>query len=269
MIYRIDRVAVIGAGTMGAGIAAHMANAGLNVDLLDLSDTLAKAGIDRQLRSGGFMLPEFAETIRIGSIAENIRRVAQADWIIEAVAENTSVKRALYESLAQFRRPGTVVSSNTSTIPVVELASEMPPELAQHFLVVHFFNPPRQMRLLELVAGPTTMPEIMTAISDFADHRLGKQPVICKDTPGFIANRIGCYWLAAGIAELGNGIAIDAFDAAIAKVYGIPSTGIFGLLDLIGIDISAKILKSLETSLPQGDALHPLEPSWGVLDRLV
>lgn len=269
MTYPIGRVAVIGAGTMGAGIAAHMANAGLEVDLLDLSEVIAAAGVVRQLQSGGFMLPEFAETIRVGSIANNLPRVAEADWIIEAIAEDIGIKRRLYESVQGLRRPGAIVSSNTSTIPVVELARDMAPGLAQHFLVTHFFNPPRQMRLLELVAGPDTKPEIMSAISQFADHRLGKQPVMCRDTPGFIANRIGCYWLAAGLAELTRGdVAIDAFDAAIARGYGIPSTGLFGLLDLIGIDVSLKILKSLETSLPPSDALHPLAGSWNFLGRL-
>jgi len=264
MMETIRKAAVIGAGTMGAGIAAHLANAGLDVVLLDLDAKVAAAGLERQIKAGGLMHPSLAKNVVTGSSTTDLSLLADADWIIEAVAERLDIKRGLYAAIDGVRKPGAIVSSNTSTIPLGQLVETMPEDFARHFLVTHFFNPPRQMRLLELVTGPKTDPAVFARIGAFADAGLGKGVVVCKDTPGFIANRIGCFWLAAGQAEaIALCIDVEEADAVLGKPFGVPSTGIFGLLDLIGVDLVPYILRSLQGSLPENDPVQtfPAEPA--------
>jgi len=249
--------AVIGAGTMGSGIAAHLANAGLEVVLLDLDPEIAKAAIGRQLKAGGFMLPDFAERIKTGSTKTDLSLLADADWIIEAVAERLDIKHALFNAIDQVRKPSSIVSSNTSTLPLHELVEGLSPALAGRFLIAHFFNPPRHMRLLELVSGPKTLPEVTAAVRQFCDVHLGKGVVACKDTPGFIGNRIGCYWLAAGLNEaIKLGLDVEAADFVMGKPFGFPRTGIFGLFDLIGNDLMPALIRSLQSGLPPSDPVH-------------
>ncbi|MFW7269632.1 3-hydroxyacyl-CoA dehydrogenase NAD-binding domain-containing protein [Gluconacetobacter sp. Hr-1-5] len=255
MVFR--KCAVIGAGTMGAGIAAHMANAGADVVLLDLDAEVAARAVERQVKLGGFMLPDFAERVRTGSTRTDMALLADADWIVEAVAERLEIKRGLFAEIAQVRKPGCVLSSNTSTIPLRELVEGMDPVLARDVLIAHFFNPPRQMRLLELVTGPHTDPGTAARLSRFIDVGLGKSIVACNDTPGFIANRIGCFWLAAGLGEaLRLGIDVETADAVMGKPFGLPRTGVFGLYDLIGIDLMPGLIRSLQANLPAGDAIQ-------------
>jgi 3-hydroxyacyl-CoA dehydrogenase len=262
-VARIKKAAVIGAGVMGAGIAAHFANSGVEVVLLDVERRFADEGISKQLKAGGFMDPAFATKVTPGSTANDIVLLADADWIVEAVAERLDVKQALYRTIDAVRKPGAIVSSNTSTIPLSSLVNGLPESFASDFLIAHFFNPPRHMRLLELVRGASTRPEIVAVVRDFADRRLGKAVVDCKDTPGFIGNRIGTYWMAVAMNEaIGLGLDVEEADAVISKPFGIPSTGIFGLLDLVGIDLVATILHTLQSALPPTDAfqMYPAEP---------
>ncbi|HIQ18784.1 MAG TPA: 3-hydroxyacyl-CoA dehydrogenase [Novosphingobium capsulatum] len=259
----IRKAAVIGAGTMGSGIAAHLANAGLEVVLLDLDAAVAKGGVERQLKAGGFMMPEFAQRITTGSTGADIGLLADCDWIIEAVAERLDIKHALFSAIDKVRKPTAIVSSNTSTIPLHDLLSPFSDAFAGNFLIAHFFNPPRHMRLLELVSGPRTLASTTATIRDFCDERLGKGVVPCKDTPGFIGNRIGCYWLAVGLDEaIKAGIPVEVADATIGKVFGFPKTGIFGLYDLIGNDLMPNLIRSLQHTLPATDAVQvtPAEP---------
>ncbi|MGV8854958.1 MAG: 3-hydroxyacyl-CoA dehydrogenase NAD-binding domain-containing protein [Devosia sp.] len=260
---KIVKAAVIGAGVMGAGIAAHFANAGVDVVLLDVDIGRARSGIQNQLKAGGFMLPAFADRIVPGSITENLSMLADADWIVEAVAENLAIKQALYRRVDEVRKPGSIVSSNTSTIPLKALTEGMSQSFSEDFLVAHFFNPPRVMRLLEIVAGAQTRPEIVQRVTEFADRRLGKGVVLCKDTPGFIGNRIGNYWMAVAQSEaIARQVDVEIADALIGKPFGIPSTGVFGLLDLVGIDLMSTILRGFQASLPAHDAIqdYPAEP---------
>jgi 3-hydroxyacyl-CoA dehydrogenase len=251
----IRKAAVLGAGTMGSGIAAHLANAGLNVVLLDLEADIAARAVDQQIKNGGFMSAAFAKRIQPGSTTE-LEVLREVDWVVEAVAERLDVKLNLLQRLERVRRPETIVSSNTSTIPLRALLGGVTPRLASHLLITHFFNPPRRMRLLELVSGPDTDFQVITTIRDFADVRLGKAVVLAKDTPGFIANRIGAFWMAAAEHEAVRlGLDIEIADALISKPFGIPSTGVFGLFDLIGIDIMLAILDSLRQELPADDPL--------------
>ncbi|MDO6965334.1 3-hydroxyacyl-CoA dehydrogenase/enoyl-CoA hydratase family protein [Rhizobium alvei] len=270
MSIAIRKAGVIGAGVMGSGIAAHLANAGLDVVLLDMEKKFADAGVERQLKANGFMDAGFAKRIRTGSTADDLALLADADWIIEAVAEKLEIKQSLYRAIDGVRKEGSVVSSNTSTIPLSALVGGLPDAFAADFLITHFFNPPRIMRLLEVVSGPKTRPGITAAISDFGDRTLGKCVVACKDTPGFIANRIGSFWMVVAQNEaIRLGLDVEEADAVIGKPFGIPSTGIFGLLDLVGIDLMPTIIRSLQNALPKTDAVHAFEAEPSLISRMI
>ncbi|MGO3742504.1 FAD-dependent oxidoreductase [Kerstersia sp.] len=266
----IHKAAVIGAGVMGAGIAAHLANAGLDVVLLDLEQANADAGVARQLKAGGFMDPAFAARLRTGAVATGLPALADADWIIEAIAERPDLKQALYRKIDAIRKPGSIVSSNTSTIPLAALTAGMPESFCRDFLITHFFNPPRIMRLLELVTGPQTRQDAAAAITRFADRQLGKTVVRCKDTPGFIGNRIGNYWMVVAQNEaIRLGLDVEEADAVISRPFGIPATGIFGLLDLVGIDLMPTILRSLQQATPAGDAIQACDAEPPLIARMI
>lgn len=261
---QISRVCVIGAGTMGTGIAAQVANAGGEVLLLDVAggegrNAAAQRGLDRIAKSDPplLMLPENIERITIGNIEDDLARIADCDWVVEAIVERLELKRQLYASLAPHLKPGAVLSSNTSTIPISLLTEGMEAALTKRFCITHFFNPVRYMRLLELVEGPQTDPEVMAAMADYCDRALGKGVVQCADTPGFLGNRVGVFAMQAAIHEASKlGIDIEDADAVFGRPMGIPKTGAFGLYDLIGVDLMADVVRSLRSILPQGDPFH-------------
>ena len=266
----INRVAVIGAGAMGGGIAAQFANAGVEVLLFDMGSegddpaAIARAGIARQVKIGGFMAPANAARVTPASIDHDLDKLATCDWIVEAIVEKLDVKAALFAKVETVRRAGTIISSNTSTIPRALLVEGHGPAFAQDFLITHFFNPPRQMPLLEIVAGPETPAGHAERAARAGELLLGKTTILCRDTPGFIANRIGCYWLSVGVIEgIRQNIAIELADAVHAA-FGVPKTGVFGLVDLIGVDLVPTVWGSLITQLPQTDAAQrhnlPAEP---------
>jgi len=272
----IKKVAVIGAGVMGASIAAHVANAGVPVVLLDIVPTLrpgsgqsgvdnrnsiAEAAIAKLLKAepAAFMHKNNARLVTPGNVEDHLEWLKDADWVLEAVLEDPVVKQSLYQKLEQICRPETLISSNTSTLPLKLLTRNMPDSFKQRFMITHFFNPPRYMRLLELVSGADTRPELVDAIRRFADTHLGKDSVICKDTPGFIGNRIGIYWLQCGLLEaIKLGLTVEQADAVMSAPFGIPKTGIFGLLDLVGLDLIPHILDGMKMALPKDDAFHQI-----------
>ena len=257
--FSIKKVAVVGAGVMGTGIAAHIANAGYQTLLLDLTDELAERGVETQKKVKGFMLPEYAERIECGNLSEDFDKLSEVDWIIEAIVENVDIKQDLYRRIDAIRSPHTIVSSNTSTIPAATLLQTVSEDFKSHFLITHFFNPPRFMHLVELVIGTTTLPSVAQAATDFIDIELGKVVVLCNDTPGFIANRIGNYWIAVGIENaIKAGLDVEEVDQIIGKPFGIPKTSIFGLADLVGIDLFPKVVETLQDKLEQ-DPLHEIE----------
>lgn len=259
----INRAAVIGAGVMGSGIAAQIANAGTSVVLLDIipegaanRNAIAESAVAKLLKSepAAFMHPKNARLVTTGNIEDHLDLIADCDWIVEAVIEDLAAKQALYRRLDRVRKPGSVVSSNTSTIPLAQLVETMPTGFQRDFLITHFFNPPRYMRLLEVVAGPATRPEAVAEISRFGDVALGKGVVRCKDTPGFIANRIGGMWIQAAIgAALDLGLTVEEADAVMGRPFGMPKTGIFGLLDLVGLDLMPHVGASMKRMLPPND----------------
>ncbi len=263
----LRKAAVIGAGVMGAKIAAHIANAGLQVYLLDMvsesaddRNAIAKSAIDRLLQASSFSAfthPNRAERVIPGNIDDHMGLLNDVDWIVEAVVERSDVKKGLYKKIEDIRKPDCVLSSNTSTIPLAELTRGMPERFAGNFLITHFFNPPRYMRLLEIISGPMTRPEVTRTIREFIDRHLGKSIVDCKDSPGFICNRIGVFWLQCALhTAIRLNLNLEEVDAAMSKPLGNPKTGVFGLMDLIGLDLIPHIIATLKTGLPPSDAFH-------------
>ncbi len=268
----IRQAAVIGAGVMGSGIAAQIANAGVPVLLLDIVPGAAAAALKRMAKTepAPFMDGAAATLVTPGDLTADLAHLANADWIIEAVIEDSGAKSALYTQLDAVRKPGSVVSSNTSTIPLAKLVSGQSEAFAADFLITHFFNPPRYMRLLELVTGPATRPEALAAITAFADHRLGKGVVACQDTPGFIANRIGAFWIQAAInAAFDLGLTVEEADAVCGKPLGLPKTGVFGLIDLVGLDLLPHVTRSLLGALPEADAFRALYREHPLFSRMI
>ena len=211
-----------------------------------------------------------AALITPGNTEDHLDLLGECDWIIEAVIEDADIKRALYRRIEEVRKPASIVSSNTSTIPLGVLTDGMPATLRRDFLITHFFNPPRYMRLLELVAGPETRPEAVDTIHRFADRRLGKGVVRCHDTPGFIANRIGIYWLQCGLIEaMDSGLAIEEADAVLGRPVGIPKTGVFGLLDMVGLDLMPHVLGSMAATLAPEDAFHRIWRKPELIERMI
>jgi len=278
-VTRIQKVAVIGAGVMGAGIAAHIANAGVPVVLLDIvrngadnRSEIATDAIERLLKTNPapLMHKRNAKRITPGNIDDHLEQLADCDWIIEAIIEQADIKRALYEKLEAVRKDGSIVSSNTSTIPLATLTKDMPARFRGDFLITHFFNPPRYMRLLELVTGPDTKPEPIALMRAFADIELGKTVIGCKDTPGFIANRIGTYWLqSAVVAAIDDGITVEEADAVIGRPMGIPKTGVFALLDLVGLDLMPHVLRGLAGALDADDPFHAIYREPEMIEEMV
>ncbi len=275
----INKVCVIGAGVMGAGIAAQVANAGVPVLLLDIvpkdggdRDAVAKGAVAKMLKTepAPFMSPAAAKLVETGNIEDHLDKVAECDWIVEAVVERLDIKQALYAKLETLKRPGTAVSSNTSTIPLGHLVEGRSEQFKNDFLITHFFNPPRYMRLIEIVTSEHTDAGVAAKVEQFIDHRMGKRIVRAKDTPGFIANRIGTYWLAVAInAAMDQGLTVEEADQIGGRPMGVPKTGIFGLIDLVGIDLMPLLAKSLSSTLPQGDAYFDTIRPLPLVDKMI
>ena len=259
----IQKAAVLGAGVMGSGIAAHIANAGIPVVLLDIvpkdatnRNAIAEGAVAKLAKTdpAPLMSAAKAKLIKTGNLEDDLGLLADCDLIIEAVLEDPGVKQALYKRVEEVRKDGSVVSSNTSTIPLEILTEGLPARFAQDFLITHFFNPPRYMRLLEIVSGPKTRPDAVETVADFCDRQLGKGVVRCKDRPGFIANRIGTYWITSAVnAAMDLGLTVEEADAVMGKPFGIPKTGVFGLIDLVGLDLMPHVSASLRRTLPKDD----------------
>ncbi len=274
----IKKIAVIGAGTMGSGIAAQIANAGNQVLLLDLaavsgeSKCPAEIAIERLLVSDPPQLThkKNASLITTGTINDDFDKLSECDWVIEAIVERLDVKKSLYQRLNENIRSDCIVSSNTSTIPISLLVEDMPTDFRRRFAITHYFNPVRYMRLLELVKGEETSTDVINKLADYNDHVLGKGVVKCADTPGFLGNRVGVFALQVGIYEAFNcGLTIEEADALMGRPMGIPKTGVFGLYDLIGIDLMVDVVASLRSILPEGDAFHAVGGENDMITKMI
>ncbi len=259
----IKKVAVIGSGVMGSGIAAQVANAGVPVLLMDIvsdgaasRNALSEGAIARLLKQdpAPLMHKRNAQLIEPANLEDDVGKLAECDWIVEAVLEDLAIKNTVYNKIILYKKPGAAVTSNTSTIPLARLLEGMNEDFAANFFITHFFNPPRYMRLLEIVSGARTDPATVDAVRRFCDVRLGKTVIACNDTPGFIANRIGGYWVQSAInGALDLGLTVEEADAVGGRPMGVPKTGIFGLMDLVGIDLMPQVVASMMSSLPADD----------------
>ena len=265
MSYQLRRAVVIGSGTMGASLAAHLANAGVRVHLLDIvprdapagdrkiRDSISKAGLDRALKSrpASFFTSEIAQRISVGNLEDDLDTVSEADWVIEAIVENLEIKQKLMRDIDELRGPKTIISTNTSGIPIRAIVEGLSESFKAHFLGTHFFNPPRYLKLVELIPGADTSPEVVSFIVSVLERRLGKGVVFCKDTPNFIANRLGIVegsFIVDYAIEHGYGV--KEVDAIAGPPLGRPKTGIFRLVDLVGIDIWGHVVENLRTGVP-------------------
>jgi 3-hydroxyacyl-CoA dehydrogenase len=253
----IRSVAVLGAGTMGAQIAAHFANAGVPALLLDVTADAARQGLQRAraLKPDPFFAPEAVKLISIGSFDADLSRVAESDWIVEAVVERLDIKRGLLEKVDSARRQGSIISSNTSGIPIAALAEGRSDDFRKHWLGTHFFNPPRYLHLLEIIPTFDTDEAVVRAVAHFADHRLGKGVVVAKDSPGFIGNHIAMFGMIQILARVAAGeYTIDEVDAITGPPLGRPKSATFRTLDIAGLDIVGRVVDDLRERLPGADA---------------
>jgi 3-hydroxyacyl-CoA dehydrogenase len=251
----IRSVAVLGAGTMGAQIAAHFANAGVPALLLDVTAEAAQQGLERArtLKPDPFFTANTWKLVTTGGFDQALGQIRESDWIVEAIIEQPDAKRVLLEKVDAARRPGSIVTSNTSGIPIAALAAERSDDFRQHWLGTHFFNPPRYLRLLEVIPTAETRPEVVAAISHFADHRLGKGVVVAKDSPNFIGNHIGLYAMMRILAKVAAGdYTIDEVDAITGPPLGRPKSATFRTLDLAGLDILGHVVQNLRERIGGG-----------------
>jgi 3-hydroxyacyl-CoA dehydrogenase len=267
---RIEKAVVLGAGTMGSRIAAHFANAGLPCILLDMvppnlpanaplgeRNKIARAGLDAAKKSkpAAFFTAALADRIAIGNFDDDLARCAEADWIIEVVAENLEIKRKLLARAAQFRKPGAIVTTNTSGLPVHLIAEGMGEEFQQHWAGTHFFNPPRYLKLVEVIPGPKTSREVVETLSEFCDRRLGKGVVVAKDTPNFIANRIGTFSMLNALRLMASlGMTVEEVDACTGPAVGWPKSATFRTADIVGLDVLVHVVKNIYETAPNDES---------------
>ncbi len=280
---RIEKAGVIGAGVMGATIAAHMANVGIETLLLDIvppqltpedekkglteesqgfRNKLAQNGLNTALKSkpASFYVPENAKLITTGNLEDHLEWLSDVDWIIEVVVERLDIKQKVFEKLETVIRPGTVVTSNTSGIPAAAMCGGRSENFRKHFAITHFFNPPRYMKLLELVPGPDTLPEVMDTLAEECEKALGKGIVYAKDTPNFVANRIGTYSLFSVFQAMTDlGLSIEAVDRLTGPVVGNPKSASFRTADLVGLDTLLHVADNVYNGAPQDEKRHMFE----------
>ena len=269
---KIKNVVVIGSGTMGSGIAAHLCNANIPVTLLDLKTEISEKARERIHKSKPPLLIDKSKinNIKIGNISDNFNVVGDADWIVEAVVERIDIKHEIYDKIFKSRKDGAIVSSNTSSIPIKVLSQNLDKEQKKDFCITHFFNPVRYMGLLEIVKNEDNDLNKINQLKEFCETELGKGAIICNDTPGFLGNRVGVYAMQIAMTEAFKmKLSVEEADAIFGRPMGIPKTGVFGLYDLIGIDLMADVLKSFIKELPKTDEFHEVAKEIPLIKKLI
>lgn len=281
----INHVTVLGSGVMGSGIACHLAGAGIRVLLLDMPPTElneaekakglnlndkavrnrnTREHLEKALKSNPSPIYDqaFASRITVGNFEDDLEKIKNSDWVIEVIVERLDIKNQMFDKVEKLRKPGTLVTTNTSGIPVHLMSEGRSEDFQKHFCGTHFFNPPRYLRLFEIIPGPKTDPEVIDFFTRFSDLFLGKQPVLAKDTPGFIGNRIGVYSMAKSM-ELGQelGLSVEEVDSLTGSILGRPKTGTFKLADLVGLDTAAKVTKGLQENAKDDQMVKDLKDS--------
>ena len=268
----IKKVVVIGSGTMGSGIAAHLCNANVPVTLLDLTTEISEKARDRIFKSKPPLLLDKSQinNIQVGNIEDNFGVVKDADWVVEAVVERIDIKHNIYEKIFKDRKEGAIVSSNTSSIPIKVLSEKLTPEEKKDFCITHFFNPVRYMGLLEIVKNENNDLGKINSLKKFCEIELGKGAIVCNDTPGFLGNRIGVFAMQVAMTEAFKmRLSIEEADAIFGRPMGIPKTGVFGLYDLIGIDLMADVLKSFIKELSENDPFQEVAKEIPLVKKLI
>ncbi|MBK8281240.1 MAG: 3-hydroxyacyl-CoA dehydrogenase/enoyl-CoA hydratase family protein [Saprospiraceae bacterium] len=280
-MYRISKVAVLGSGVMGSGIACHLANCGYQVLMLDIVPfdlTEAEKGnkkarnkiVDTALLNAVKTKPaplfhkSLISNIKTGNFDDDLTLISECDWIIEVIVERLDIKKSLFDKVEKYRKPGTLISSNTSGIPIHLMAEGRSEDFKAHFLGTHFFNPPRYLRLLEIIPTQDTNKAVVDFFMKFGDVHLGKRTVLCKDTPAFIANRIGVYAMSK-IYQLTEELNLDisTVDKLTGPAMGRPGTGTFRLSDLVGLDTAVKVIEGIQTNCTDDEQIHQLKmPSY-------
>ena len=268
----IKKVVVIGSGTMGSGIAAHLCNANVPVTLLDLTTEISEKARERIKKSRPPLLIDKSkiDNIDVGNINDNFNVVSEADWIVEAVVERIDIKHNIYEKIFKERKAGSIISSNTSSIPISVLSEKLSVEDKKDFCITHFFNPVRYMDLLEIVKSENNDLNKINSLKKFCEISLGKGAIVCNDTPGFLGNRIGVFAMQVAMTEAFKmKMSIEEADAVFGRPMGIPKTGVFGLYDLIGIDLMADVLKSFIKELPESDEFQEVAKEIPLVKKLI
>ena len=268
----IKKVVVIGSGTMGSGIAAHLCNANIPVTLLDLTTDISEKARERIKKSRPPLLIDKSkiDNIDVGNINDNFNVVSEADWVVEAVVERIDIKHNIYEKIFKERKAGSIISSNTSSIPISVLSEKLSVEDKKDFCITHFFNPVRYMDLLEIVKSENNDLDKINSLKKFCEISLGKGAIVCNDTPGFLGNRIGVFAMQVAMTEAFKmKLSIEEADAIFGRPMGIPKTGVFGLYDLIGIDLMADVLKSFIKELPETDEFQEVAKEIPLVKKLI
>ena len=269
---KIKNVVVIGSGTMGSGIAAHLCNANVPVTLLDLKTEISEKAREKIHKSRPPLLIDKSKinNIKVGNISDDFDVVKDADWIVEAVVERIDIKHQIYEKIFKVRKEGAIVSSNTSSIPIKVLSEHLTDNEKKDFCITHFFNPVRYMGLLEIVKNENNDLEKINQLKEFCEIELGKGAIVCNDTPGFLGNRVGVYAMQIAMTEAFKmKLSVEEADAIFGRPMGIPKTGVFGLYDLIGIDLMADVLKSFIKELPETDEFHEVAKEIPLVKKLI
>ena len=268
----IKNVVVIGSGTMGSGIAAHLCNADVPVTLLDLKTEISEKARERIHKSKPPLLIDKSKinNIKVGNIRDDFDVVKNADWVVEAVVERIDIKHDIYSKIFKNRKDGAIVSSNTSSIPIKVLSEKLSVDEKKDFCITHFFNPVRYMGLLEIVKNENNDLNKINSLKIFCEKELGKGAIVCNDTPGFLGNRIGVYAMQVAMTEaIKMKLSIEEADAVFGRPMGIPKTGVFGLYDLIGIDLMADVLKSFKKELPETDDFQNVAKEIPLVSKLI
>jgi 3-hydroxyacyl-CoA dehydrogenase len=284
MPYEIKRAAVLGAGVMGAAIAAHLTNCGIECVLLDIvpfdltdadkakgltkespawRNSFAQRGLDGALRSrpASFFTSKNASMVKVGNFEDHLKWLADVDWVIEAVVENLKIKQDLFAKVEKIVKPTCIVTTNTSGLPIKDITAKTSAKFKEHFLGTHFFNPPRYMKLLEIIPGEKTQKEIVDYMITFCEQVLGKGVVVCKDVPNFIGNRIGVFDISNAVnLMVEKKMKVEEVDAVIGKALGRPGTSIFGTLDLVGLDTGHHVMKNLYEAVPDDESRNIFVP---------
>ena len=269
---KIKNVVVIGSGTVGSGIAAHLCNANVPVTLLDLKTEISEKARERIHKSRPPLLIDKSKinNIKVGNISDDFDVVKDADWIVEAVVERIDIKHQIYEKIFKVRKDGAIVSSNTSSIPIKVLSQNLTNSEKKDFCITHFFNPVRYMGLLEIVKNENNDLNKINQLKEFCENELGKGSIVCNDTPGFLGNRVGVYAMQVAMTEAFKlKLSVEEADAIFGRPMGIPKTGVFGLYDLIGIDLMADVLKSFIKELPESDEFHEVAKEIPLVKKLI